>query len=86
MLHSVLQAEVLAGLSIYLIGTVCWMRAVSQKEISFLYPLSSINFVLIAAASMVFLQETMSGRRVAGIFLIVLGMILMNTRSAKGHA
>jgi drug/metabolite transporter (DMT)-like permease len=85
-LHSVLQLKVLSGLSIYLIGTVCWMRAVSQKEISFLYPLSSINFVLIAAVSMVFLQETISGQRVAGILLVVLGMILMNIPSGGGRA
>jgi multidrug transporter EmrE-like cation transporter len=85
-LHSVLQLQVLAGLSIYLIGTVCWMRAVSQKEISFLYPLSSVNFVLIGAASMLFLQEILSGRRIAGVILVVLGMILMNTRSEEGRA
>ena len=85
-LHSVLQLKVLAGLSIYLMGTVCWMRAVSQKEISFLYPLSSVNFVLIAAASMVFLQETISSQRIAGILLIVLGMILMNTLSGERRA
>jgi multidrug transporter EmrE-like cation transporter len=85
-LHSVLQVRVLAGLLIYLIGTVCWMRAVSQKEISFLYPLSSVNFVLIAAASMVFLQEIISGRRIAGVLLLVFGMILMNTRLGERRA
>jgi multidrug transporter EmrE-like cation transporter len=85
-LHSVLQVKVLSGLSIYLIGTVCWMRAVSLKEISFLYPLSSLNFVLIAAASTVFLQETISGQRIAGILLIVLGMVLMNTRAGERRA
>jgi uncharacterized membrane protein len=79
-LHSVFQFKVLAGLLIYLMGTVCWMRAVSQKEISFLYPLSSVNFVLIAAASMIFLQEILSGRRIVGIVLVIVGMVLMNAR------
>jgi uncharacterized membrane protein len=62
------------------------MRAVSLKEISFLYPLSSLNFVLIAAASTVLLQETISGQRIAGILLIVLGMVLMNTRAGERRA
>src|SRR5688572_20099903 len=35
-LGAVSNPEVLGGLIIYLTGTVCWMRAVSQKEISFL--------------------------------------------------
>ena len=36
--HEVLQPQVFTGLLIYLAGTVCWMKAVSQKEISFLIP------------------------------------------------
>ena len=43
--HAAMQPEVVGGLSIYCFGTVCWMIAVSQKDISFLYPLSSVNYV-----------------------------------------
>ena len=86
MLHPVVDLQVVMGLGIYLMGTVCWMRAVSQKEISFLYPLSSINFVLIAAASMVLLQEVVSIRRTGGIALVVFGMFLMNTKSGARRA
>jgi|GEM_PF-1468116 len=85
-LHPVFDLQVVMGLCIYLMGTVCWMRAVSQKEISFLYPLSSINFVLIAAASMVLLQEVISIRRIGGIALVVLGMFLMNKKAGSGGA
>src|SRR4051794_1781619 len=35
LLHVVLQPEVVIGLLVYSMGTVCWMRAVSEKEISF---------------------------------------------------
>jgi drug/metabolite transporter (DMT)-like permease len=82
-LHVALNPTIVAGLLTYGIGTVCWMRAVSQKEISFLYPLSSINFVLILAASTLFLHETISLPRVMGVALVVTGMILMNTGSEK---
>jgi drug/metabolite transporter (DMT)-like permease len=80
-LQAVLQPEVLTGLLIYLLGTVCWIRAVSQKEISFLYPLSSVNYVLVAAISTVIFREVISVRRAAGVIVIVLGMILMNRQS-----
>lgn len=80
-LHVLLQPQVFGGLLIYVMGTVCWMRAVSQKEISFLYPLSSVNYVLVAVASTVFFHEVISTRRAAGVLIVVLGMILMNTRS-----
>lgn len=72
---------VIAGLFVYLVGTVCWMRAVSMKEISFLYPISSINYVLVVIGSLWLFQETLSTRRLLGIGLIVAGMILMNRRT-----
>jgi drug/metabolite transporter (DMT)-like permease len=80
-LHPVLNPIVLAGLAIYVMGTICWMRAVSLKEISFLYPLSSVNFVLITAVSMLMLNEELSLRRNGGIALVMAGMLLMNKRS-----
>lgn len=85
-LHAVLNPEVLGGLIIYFAGTICWMRAVSQKEISFLYPLSSVNYVLVAAASSLLFHEAISVKRAGGVLLVVLGMILMNRPSRKRDA
>jgi drug/metabolite transporter (DMT)-like permease len=82
-LHLVLQPQVIEGLLIYLLGTVCWMRAVAQKEISFLYPLTSINYVMVVATSVLFFHEAVSVRRAAGVAVVVIGMILMNRTSGK---
>jgi drug/metabolite transporter (DMT)-like permease len=84
-LHSVLQWEVAAGLLIYFFGSICWMVAVAQREISFLYPLSSVNYVLVVAASYLFFADTVSPQRASGVLLIVLGMVLMN-RQARSAA
>ncbi len=80
-LHVVIQPEVFVGLLVYLFGTACWMIAVSQKEISFLYPLSSVNYVLVVVASALLFAETIPGRRAAGVALIVAGMFLLNRKS-----
>ena len=85
-LQAALNPEVLGGLIIYFAGTICWMRAVSQKEISFLYPLSSVNYVLVAAASSLLFHEAISAKRAGGVLLVVLGMILMNRPSRKREA
>jgi drug/metabolite transporter (DMT)-like permease len=85
-LHLVLQPQVIEGLLIYLLGTVCWMTAVAQKEISFLYPLTSINYVMVVATSALFFREAVSARRAVGVAVIVLGMILMNRKSRKNLA
>jgi uncharacterized membrane protein len=77
-LHAVLQFEVTGGLLVYFLGSLCWMIAVAQQEISFLYPLSSVNYVLVVLASSVFFRETVSLRRASGVVLIVVGMVWMN--------
>lgn len=79
--HSVFRVEVMAGLLIYFLGSVCWMIAVAQREISFLYPLSSINYVLVVVISYVLFSETISWQRASGVIVIVLGMALMNRRA-----
>ena len=83
-IHWVMQGEVTGGLLIYFLGSLCWMMAVAQQEISFLYPLSSVNYVLVVFASSVFFGETVTMRRMSGVGLIVLGMLLMN-RKTRGR-
>jgi drug/metabolite transporter (DMT)-like permease len=81
--HCAIQGEVAGGLLIYFLGSLCWMMAVAQQEISFLYPLSSVNYVLVVFASAVFFGETVTARRVSGVALIVLGMVLMNRKARR---
>lgn len=83
--HCVMQTEVASGLAVYFLGSLCWMLAVAQQEISFLYPLSSMNYVLVVIASSMFFGESVSLRRSSGVALIVLGMVLMN-RKSRGEA
>jgi drug/metabolite transporter (DMT)-like permease len=82
-LHCLLQPAVSGGLLVYLLGSLCWMVAVAQQEISFLYPLSSMNYVFVVLASSVFFHESPSLRRLGGVALIILGMVLMN-RKGRG--
>lgn len=81
--HLLTQPLVFEGLLIYLFGTICWMVAVGQKEISFLYPLTSVNYIIVAGTSVVFFREVISARRAIGVLVIVLGMLLMNRKSSR---
>jgi drug/metabolite transporter (DMT)-like permease len=79
------QPLVIEGLLIYFLGTICWMSAVAQKEISFLYPLTSVNYVMVAGTSIVFFHEVISLRRAVGVVVIVFGMFLMNRHASRGN-
>jgi len=82
LLAIITQPTVLLGLGIYGFGTLCWMSAVAQTELSLLYPLTSLNYVLIAFLSYLVFGEKISLIRGSGIALIALGMVLL-TRSQR---
>ncbi len=72
----------IGGLCAYGIGTLLWIFAVSRKEISFLYPLTSANYAVVAIGGMVLFGESISLTRWAGIAIVTLGVILMQRSSA----
>jgi len=54
----------------------------SQKDVSIVWPLTALGFVITSLAAKIFLDEEISSVRWTGIFLIVLGASLV-TWSAK---
>ena len=69
------------GLSIYLMGTVLWMFTVSRKEISYLYPLTSLTYVLVVAGGALVFHEPISALHWVGLMVIVAGVALMQVAS-----
>lgn len=68
---------VLLGLSVYGIGTVLWLLAVSKRAISYLYPLASISYLLVVLSAHFFLNEPIHTDRWVGIGLMTLGIGLL---------
>jgi drug/metabolite transporter (DMT)-like permease len=77
------EPTVWLGLGIYGLGTLCWMAAVAQTELSLLYPLTSLNYVLVACLSYVLFSESISWRRGIGIAVIALGMVLLTSQQRR---
>jgi uncharacterized membrane protein len=72
------QPWLMEGLALYALASLFWMLAVAQKEVSYLYPLTSVNYVLVVAGSLVVFGEVVSPRRWLGVAVIVLGVALLN--------
>lgn len=82
-IHLVSRASLplLFGLSIYLMGTVLWMVTVSRKEISYLYPLTSLTYLIVVAGGAVVFHESISMLHWLGLTVIVAGVALMQVSS-----
>lgn len=74
---------VLTGLIIYGVGTLMWVFAVSRKEISYLYPLTALNYALIALGGKLLFGEVISTARWFGIAVVMFGVILMQRSASK---
>ena len=68
---------VLAGLALYGVGTVLWLFALRQLDLSLAYPFVAMSFVMVALSGMIVLGEPVQPTRLVGIGLIILGLLVM---------
>lgn len=71
------QPHILGGMLSYAASLVLWIMALSRVEVSVAYPMVSLGYVLTALAAWHFLGESLSGLRLLGIGVIILGVVLV---------
>ena len=74
------------GLGIYGVGTLLWIFAVSRKQISFLYPITALNYAIVALGGQLLFQESVSPARWLGIAIVIAGVMLMQWSSREKRA
>lgn len=73
-----LNFYVLLGVLIYGLSSLLWVAVLSKLDLSYAYPLVSVNFVLVALSSKIFFKERVSRSRWLAIFLIFIGVIFVS--------
>jgi multidrug transporter EmrE-like cation transporter len=68
---------VVGGLAAYGTGVLFWLMALSQLELSYLYPFAILSYVGIIIGSYFFFKERISTMRVFGICVILAGVLLI---------
>lgn len=71
------QPLILGGIFAYGLSLIVWIMALSRVPVSVAYPLVSIGYVLTAIAAWHFLGESVSVMRIAGIGVIILGVVIV---------
>ncbi len=70
-----------AGMVCYGMSLCVWLAALSKAPVSVAYPMLSIGYIVVAAVSVIWLDEILSPVQVLGIALICLGVILVSRSS-----
>jgi len=73
----VFEPHVFAGLVCYVVSVGVWLTALSRVPVSVAYPMLSIGYVLNAIAAYYLFDEALSVTKLAGIAVIVAGVVLV---------
>ncbi len=71
------QPPIVGGLACYVVSVVVWIMALSRVEVSIAYPLLSLGYVVNAVAAHYLFGEAVTPLRVAGIFVIIVGVVMV---------
>lgn len=71
-----LDPFILSGFLSAFVASLFWMAAMTKFDISFAYPFMSFSFVLVFTLSIFLFGEPVTGQKVLGLGLIVLGIIV----------
>jgi drug/metabolite transporter (DMT)-like permease len=78
------QPYVVLGLMIYGIGTAMWIFAVSKHDISYVFPISALNYVLVTLGGKFLFGELIPAKRWAGVAVVIVGVALMQSSGREG--
>ena len=70
-----------AGMTCYSCSLCVWLAALSKAPVSVAYPMLSLGYVVVAAASALWLGESLTLAKVFGIALICAGVVLVSRSS-----
>ena len=69
------------GMGCYAASLCVWLAALAKAPVSVAYPMLSLGYVVVAAASVAWLGETLTPAKVVGIALICAGVVLVSRSS-----
>jgi undecaprenyl phosphate-alpha-L-ara4N flippase subunit ArnE len=73
-----LNPWVFFGFACFGFSSIFWLVVLSRMQLSLVYPMVSIAYVLVAFASLIFFRENIAFIRWLGIAVIVFGVILIS--------
>jgi drug/metabolite transporter (DMT)-like permease len=77
LLAQLLRPVILTGLSLNALAAALWIVALRSVDLSYAFPWLSLNFILIPLGAAYFYGETLRRRKVIGMWVIALGLVVV---------
>jgi uncharacterized membrane protein len=65
------------GCCLYVVSTVFWLISLSNADLSFVYPLNAVSFILVAVLARLVFKEYFNLTKFVGVFFVILGAVLI---------
>ena len=66
----------------YVIGTLWWFYVMSKENLSYIYPMVSIGYILTAIAGIVIFKETVSSTGWIGMGIVTIGFVVLSMKGS----
>ena len=76
---------VIIGLFSYFLGSILYIIALKKGELSVLAPVLALNYVWVVLLSIIFLGESINILRGAGIFSVIIGVMIIGAGGWHGY-
>jgi drug/metabolite transporter (DMT)-like permease len=76
-LRAVFKPAVFFGLFLYVVSTVLWLKLLSTQELSYIYPMIAVSYVMVTVLSIVVLKEDVPPLRWLALLVICLGVAML---------
>jgi len=77
-LNSIKNIYILLGFLLYGISAISWLVVLSRTELSYAYPMISINYILIIFLSRFVFHEHLTINKLAGTLIICFGILVLS--------
>ncbi len=74
---SIFTPLVFSGFACYGVSSLLYLNALSRLPLSYAYPMIAISYVAVVLASWKFLGEDINALRIAGLAVIIVGVVLV---------
>ncbi len=74
----VLNPWVFTGFVLFGLSSIIWLAVLSRMDLSLVYPMVSLAYIVVALASMILFKENVNLVRWIGIFVICFGVFLIS--------
>jgi multidrug transporter EmrE-like cation transporter len=78
MQRALTEPFVLGGVALFLVAVPVWLEVLSRLPLSIAYPLVSFGYIVSLGIGYLVLKETITPLRIAGVALIILGVVAIS--------